>query len=99
MYNEVLGNGCSANKSERQSQVEEQLTDMDKSIYRLSEMADRLEARLSGVLRRDGECAVAGCQSAPEQSLVPTADLIRMLKRRISDVSDRLDSIFMRTEL
>ncbi len=78
-------------------QVEDQMDALDRTISRLSELCERLQSKLHAVSR---EYEGAPCDpSPPEPLLVPLADGIRGFTRRVSNVADQLDDLYLRVEL
>jgi len=93
----TTSNGC-LEPAARMSQTEEQISELDRVQGRLSECIGRLEERLAKGMRGDYP-NVDCCENAKEEELVPLADSIRSIRKRISWACDRVDSILNRIEL
>ncbi len=95
--NDEQNHGLSSSDSPKKiSQVEEQLIYCDKVRNQLSNMIDRLNDRLSAVLRSPNPLTVGECEK--EMSLTPIAEAIKKNGReidffvnRIRDIIDRLE--------
>ena len=87
-------------KPEKQSQVSEQLSRLDKELGRAETVQCSMRERVSTVFVLEPPSAGAEKEVAKgEESLVTIASLIREAVQRISSMSDEYDSIIRRIEL
>ena len=81
----------------RETQVEEQCIRLQEAVDLLLERAERMESYLSKVLQPS--LSEKLIDAAPEEMLVPLADFMRGLVRKVSHASDRLCDLTSRLEL
>lgn len=81
------------------SQVEDQFNGLDGAVCRLQALLDGIEERTVSIARQPEPCNVGASGGPPEEVLVPVADTIRCMARRIHSVNNRLESLLSRIEL
>jgi hypothetical protein len=86
-----------AGAPERQAQVSDEINKSDSAIDQLNLAVSDLTERLNLVLRDSIPCD--DCEKAPEDNLVPIADSIRQIRRRIITEAGRVRDVIGRIEI
>jgi len=90
------GGGC---KAEREPQVREWLTRMEKELCRAAELFDTVHSRLLSVLREEPPSGGETCDTQPEEQLTPLASQIRESVRKLDNISGGYERMLSRLEL
>lgn len=77
----------------RQSEVSEQMQDIDNTIANLLEVSDGLRERLAAVLRQPELAKDEGKTASEEASLCTHAEQLRSYNRRLQQVKQNLTSL------
>jgi hypothetical protein len=87
------------NPPARESHVSAEFSCLQMAVDDISKATSIIESRLEAVLRPIGPGVAEKEREKPEEGLVPLADGMRQMRRKISQSTERLASVLQRLEL
>lgn len=85
-------------QAQRQSQLSEQLDNLERATKRYEELVARAENRYGSITRAQEPVATLEKTGAPPPPIVPVADRLRGIVGTINMISTRFESIIERAE-
>ena len=81
----------------REAHIPNEFARLERSLDTLGSLIERVTEQMSPVVRDTGLATGSPCP--PDEQLVPLAERLRSIRRRVESLADRMDSVSQRIEL